>query len=173
MAQSDELKQRYLRCVNLHADAMYRLAFRLTGNAELASDLVQEAFTAAWQGIETLKDPEKMKSWMFTILRFQYTKMLRRIKKTQTLDSYQLEMVPQRETGDQDTQERSRLLQSAINQLEDKFKLPLLMVSMEGLAVTDAAEVLGVPKGTVLSRLHRARGQLKEKLQNHAEFSNE
>jgi RNA polymerase sigma-70 factor (ECF subfamily) len=71
------------------------------------------------------------------------------------------------------TTDTSELIQSAINQLGDKHKLPVLLVSMEGLTVEQAAEVLEVPKGTILSRLHRARKELKtilERMKIHESY---
>jgi RNA polymerase sigma-70 factor (ECF subfamily) len=56
-------------------------------------------------------------------------------------------------------------VQAALEQLEDNHKLPILLVSMEGLSVDEAAEVLGWPRGTVLSRLHRGRQRLRQKLE--------
>jgi RNA polymerase sigma-70 factor (ECF subfamily) len=60
-------------------------------------------------------------------------------------------------------------LQKALDKLDDRFKEPFLMVFLEGLSCAEAAEVLGVPLGTVLSRLHRARNQLRRCLDSQEE----
>lgn len=146
-------------CVDQHADSMYRVAFRLTGDRELASELVQETYLQAWKGLDSLRDKSRMRSWVFGILRNQYTKLLRKLPKaTQLSRPESVESSLLNQTEPEATRE---IVQKAISQLDDKHKLPILLVSMEGMSVEAAGEVLDVPRGTVLSRLHRGRKQLK------------
>lgn len=155
-----ELQRTYEDCVNQCADSMFRVAYRLTGNRTLAGELVQETYLNAWKGLESLTDPKKMRSWMFAILRNQYTNLLRkesRAAKTTDL----IDCIPAREPRESET---SDAVQDAIAMLDEKHRMPVLLVAMEGLSVEEAAEVLQVPKGTVLSRLHRGRSKLKELL---------
>ncbi len=158
MTKDKELQRRFEKCVDQCADSMFRVAFRLTGNRTLASELVQETYLNAWKCISGLKDPEKMRGWLFAILRNQYSKLIRKESRstptTEHLDSVAAKQAPVDQTKE--------LVQSAIAELEEIHKLPLLLVSMEGMSVDQTAEVLGVPRGTVLSRLHRARQKLKQ-----------
>ena len=168
----DELQRQRLfeQCVNTHAESMYRVAFRLTGTHDLANELVQETYLNAWAKIGSLKSPEKMRSWMFAILRNQYTKLLRgniRLKQLAPLAEEQLAAPSLHES--ESTAERVR---TAIQQLDDEHKFPVLLVSMEGQSVDEAAEILGIPKGTVLSRLHRGRAKLKTLLSREIEAYN-
>jgi RNA polymerase sigma-70 factor (ECF subfamily) len=104
---------------------------------------------------------------MYSILRRQYGKTIRRavrervIPQQQAADWRQL-AAPSDENAAVDLPSR---LTEALHQLEDRFKLPLLLVSMEGLSIDEAAGALGVPRGTVLSRLHRARQKIKSMLE--------
>jgi len=99
-----------------------------------------------------------MRAWMFSILRNQYTKLLRKEKRSvQTLEH--LNDVSKPKTIKNDVTDR---VQAAVATLDDKHKLPVLLVSLEGMTVDEAAKILEVPRGTVLSRLHRGRQKLKE-----------
>jgi RNA polymerase sigma-70 factor (ECF subfamily) len=168
MTRDPQLRATYEECVDQYADSMYRVAFRLLGNPDQARELVQETYLQAWQNLDRLRGKNQLKSWMFSILRNQYTKQLRKLSKVSQLESP--DRIP---TVQANTTDTSELIQSAINQLGDKHKLPVLLVSMEGLTVEQAAEVLEVPKGTILSRLHRARKELKtilERMKIHESY---
>ncbi len=73
-------------------------------------------------------------------------------------------MAEQKKTNKEELQQTVQL---SISELDEKHRMPLLLVSMEGFSVEQAAEILGVPRGTVLSRLSRARGKLKEILKRN------
>jgi hypothetical protein len=96
---------------------------------------------------------------MFSILRNQSAKSGRRRGRERELSGIMIENLADRSPTQQEVF-RSHF-QDAIDRLDDDHKLPLLLVSMEGLSVDAAAEALGVPRGTVLSRLHRGRQKLK------------
>lgn len=160
MTQSDEeLLRQYESCVVACADSMYRVAFRLTSNSTLARELVQETYLQAWKNLRSLKDPAKLRGWMFSILRNQYTKLIRKESKVANPTEH-IEMVaePSSSENKNDSQE---IVQAALATLDDKHRLPLLLVSMEGMSVEQASEVLDVPRGTILSRLSRGREKLK------------
>lgn len=148
----------YEQCVSLCADSLYRTAYRLTGNDTLACELIQETYFNAWKSLDSLSDTSRMRAWMFSILRFQYTKLLRMEKKSVGTSEYLDDVHSKPDT----TSETTDLVQEALNQLDEKNKLPLLLVSMEGMSVDEAAKVLEIPRGTVLSRLHRGRERLRE-----------
>ena len=160
----EEVQKRRLfeQCVNRHADSMYRVAFRLTGTADLAGELVQETFLNAWRGLDSLQDPEKMRSWMFSILRNQYRKSMRAVSRARQIAAGSLDTLTDRAPGE--LSDESERVQQALNSLDDQHRFPLLLVTMEGLSVDAVAEMLDVPRGTVLSRLHRGREKLRRKL---------
>lgn len=160
--QEPSIQQTYERCVETCADSLYRVAYRLTGDRVLASELVQETYLAAWKNLTSLADSNKMRSWMFAILRNQYSKLIRKESKTAQASELAFD-VPQQTAPSNETVDR---VQQAIARLPENHRLPILLVAMEGLSVEEAAGVIGIPKGTVLSRLHRARQKLKAFLQD-------
>ncbi len=159
MRNDDHRRRVYEQCVQEHGASLYRVAFRLTGCHESANELVQETFMNAWKDLPKLKDESKMRSWMFSILRNQNAKSVRRSVRMQSLTEPMIAELAELSSADQ-TDFRGQF-QDALSCLDEDHKLPLLLVSMEGLSVEAAAEVLGVPRGTVLSRLHRGREKLK------------
>ena len=184
MTSDSDRQQVFERCVDTNADALYRVAFRLLGDATLANELVQDTYLNAWKNIDSLKDIERMRAWMFSILRNQYTKLLSKEKKftryTQSTPQIDGSQSADRRPSIEDVaapipkldrQNKQIMIQNALQQLDDKHKLPLLLVSMEGMTVDQAATSLDLPRGTVLSRLHRGREKLKETLARSAEFN--
>lgn len=157
----NELQQRYEDCVEQCADSLFRVAYRLTGNQTLAGELVQETYLNAWKSLASLEDPKKMRAWMFAIMRNQYTKLLRAETKISTT-STELDQLSPPSHSHAPNNQTSEAIQQAIESLDNKFQMPLLLVSMEGLSVDEAATILETPRGTVLSRLHRGRQKLKE-----------
>lgn len=161
MTQSDEeLRQLYEACVSACADSMYRVAYRLTSHPTLARELVQETYLQAWKNLGKLKERSKLRSWMFSILRNQYTKLIRKESKAANSIEH-IEQVPEQSGLSDGESDSAGLVQTALATLEDKHRLPLLLVSMEGMSVEEAAKILSVPRGTVLSRLSRGRDKLK------------
>ena len=152
--------QRFEECVECCANSLFRVAYRLTGNQTLAAELVQETYLNAWKSIGNLKDPDRMRAWMFSIMRNQYTKLLR-LEKRSVPTKEHLNDVSKPEIAENDTADR---VQAALARLDDKHKLPVLLVSLEGMTVDEAAAILETPRGTILSRLHRGRQKLKQLL---------
>lgn len=138
---------------------MYRVAFRLTGNSVEAEDLVQESYSQAWQKIDSLRDTGKMRSWMFAILRNQY---LKRNRAKRPLVSEDVESIADPQSLAPRDANSTELIQQALDQLDEDQRLPILLVSMEGVSVEEASEIIGVPRGTILSRMHRGRQKLKD-----------
>ena len=122
---------------------------------------MQETYLNAWKNISSLSEPAKMRSWLFAILRNQWSKLLRSENRGNvTLDHADSLVAPLTDSPNY----AGDLIQESIARLDDKFKLPLLLVAMEGLSVEEAADVLAIPRGTVLSRLHRGREKLRAML---------
>lgn len=171
MPDEAQRERLFEQCVDAHAESLYRVAYRLTGNHDLANELTQESYLQAWAHIGTLKEITKLRSWMFAILRNQYSKLIRKIARTRQLDDSTANSIaaPQSEySGEEPDSVRS--VRNAIEQLEENQKLPLLLVAMEGLSVEEAADALDIPKGTVLSRMHRGRKKLKSILKSELEI---
>jgi len=142
---------------------MYRMAFAWCHDAALADDLVQEAMMKALTRLKSLQDENALKSWVFRILTNCYRDWGRRQKDTVDVDSMDLtcEDCPERQT------ERNRLISEvhrAMAELSTDHRQVVSLVDLEGFAYAEVSEILDVPIGTVMSRLSRARAQLRKVL---------
>ncbi len=154
----DDKRQLFQSAVEQFSDSTYRVAYRMTSNHELARELVQESFLAAWQNIDQLNKSEALAGWLFAILRNQFSKQRVREGRNQHQGLVFEPSVSMKDSSEVDS------VQQAINQLDEDHRLPIILVSMEGWSVDEASKSLGIPRGTVLSRLHRARLRLKQLL---------
>jgi len=156
--------------VEKHATELYRFAHRLCGDIAAAEDLVQETFYEAWKHRGPLRSIREPRAWLFLILRRRYGK-LRRLEQRRpwivSLGAIQAETEAPPPRSDRI--EAADSLQSALDDMSDLFKLPLLMVFVQGMTCAQAAEQLDVPLGTVLSRIHRAKKQMREALRRDEE----
>ncbi|AKJ96108.1 MULTISPECIES: RNA polymerase sigma factor [Thioalkalivibrio] len=142
---------------------MYRMAFAWCHDAALADDLVQEAMMKALTRLKSLQDENALKAWVFRIMTNCYRDWGRRQKDTVDVDSMELscEDCPEQQT------ERNRMVADvhrAMAELSTDHRQVVALVDLEGFAYSEVSEVLDVPIGTVMSRLSRARAQLKKVL---------
>jgi RNA polymerase sigma-70 factor, ECF subfamily len=153
---------------------MYRVALRLTRNRAEAEDIVQEAFLRAFRSFDRFNPGTNCRAWLFTILRNVFLNQIRS----------QGREVPEADLGDRVTAETAghprgiggnpeeELLQTVLHGDVDRalkalplaFREAVVLVDLEGLSYREVAEVLGCPVGTVMSRLSRGRGLLRQAL---------
>jgi RNA polymerase sigma-70 factor (ECF subfamily) len=146
-----------------------RFARALTGDASLADDLVQDCIERALRKQQLFDESRNLRTWLFTILRNLYISGLRRSsrnsahKSVDDLISGEDAVRPEQET---------RLALSdiavALDRLPPAHREVLLLVALEDMSYREVAEVTGVPVGTVMSRLSRARGSLRALLEADA-----
>jgi len=155
---------RYAEWVDRWSTDLYRFAHRLCGRADLAEDLVQETFYHAWRSMHTLRETDRARAWLYQILRHRWSHYVRgesrRPNATAPLDA----VAERADDGPHDPLEqmvRHETLQLALNELDERYRMPLLLVFLEGRTCKEAAAALDVPLGTVLSRIHRARKHLR------------
>lgn len=177
-------KQQFEQCVEQHHAGLYRVALRLTGREAVAMELVQETYLQAWRGLSSLRDIERMRAWLFAILRRQFCKSLGRptdwLASDITSDNANddsnipanrwLEEQAQVSSQSQQLEQRD-LIQWAIQRLDVRYRFPVLLQLMEEMSVHDIGQALELPTGTVLSHLHRGKQQLRVFLER--EMSNE
>ena len=151
-------------------EIMYRTAWSLTRSDADAQDLVQETLLRAYRAIDRF-DGRYPRAWLLTIMRNANINRVRK-KKPDLLNDPDLTFERSREFADNDDPETlvvSPILDAAIedafSQLSDDFRQVVELVDLDGLAYQEAADVLGIPVGTVMSRLHRARTRIREHLQ--------
>ena len=151
------------RLVDEHYAALYRYAYRLTGSADAAGDLTQETFCKAQAQWSQLRDPDRAKPWLFSILRNAYLHKLR-------ADIHHRE-VPLDDTAGMEEPIDSwpdiepERLQAALNDLPEGFRTPLILFYFGEFSYRDIAEQMALPIGTVMSRLARAKAFLRNRLQ--------
>ncbi len=144
-------------------EGVYRYAFRLVGNAADAEDLAQQTFLIAQQKLHQVREPSKARSWLFAVLRSCFLKLRRkRVPLPAASVELNVEEIPD-STSPDDPIDRQQL-QLAIDGLADEFKMVLLLFYFEQSSYKEIAEQLDIPIGTVMSRLSRAKSQLRQKL---------
>lgn len=159
MAGAAQRREFYETLVRTHAADLYRFAHRLSGQGAHAEDLVQETFQEAWRGLARLRDPQKARAWLFQILRHRHAHWVRDRGRATAAHQRLGEAVPAPRDPEHG-HSQSDLLQQALAQLDERQRVPLLMIFAEGLTSQETADALGIPLGTVLSRVHRARAKL-------------
>ncbi len=146
-----------------HGPAMYRLAYRLVGDSHEAEDLVQEAFRSAWKSRHLFRSEGGNRAWLASILRRRAADHWRRPRPPGLVandQSLEVELPAEDPCRDELTDE----MQRALNVLAPELKETLLLVVVAELTHQEASDLLGVPLGTVLSRVSRARSRLREYL---------
>ncbi|MEW4526388.1 sigma-70 family RNA polymerase sigma factor [Maioricimonas sp. JC845] len=148
--------------VESHYESLYRFAWRLSGSASDAEDLTQQAFLTAQRKLEQLRDPERARSWLLTIVRNAYLKSRRRDRLV-AFSGMETAPEPTAEALDETVLDSDEL-QAALNDLPDEFRVPILLYYFESLSYREIADRLDVPIGTVMSRLSRGKGYLRSRL---------
>lgn len=147
----------------LHGD-IYRYAYWLCRDPQIAEDLVQETFLRAWKAIDTLLDDKAAKAWLITILRRENA---RRFERKQ-FDLVDLDEHTLRDRGvlPSEQEMEHEWLRRHIARLPAEYQEPLLLQVLGGFSGEEIAEQLGLNKNTVMTRLFRARNQIKEAMES-------
>jgi RNA polymerase sigma-70 factor (ECF subfamily) len=142
-----------------------RYARYLAGDAERADDLVQDCLARALEKIELWQPGTNMKAWLFTIMHNLHVSGIRRAQRRPGTCEVSPTQPGPPTLGNQFDSVQVRELSDALERISDEHREVLLLVVVEGMAYTDAAEVLDVAVGTVRSRLSRAREALRNELE--------
>ena len=154
-----------------HHAALYRYAYRLSGSAVEAEDIVQQTFMVVCRKLDQVRDPQHVSAWLYAVLRSCFLKS-RRKPQPQTVGNLEinLDQLPERspvpESIDRDQ------LQLALDELPEEYKLVVLMFYFEHCSYKQIAERLNLPIGTVMSRLARGKARLRSRL-DERELSDE
>lgn len=149
-------------------EVLLRVARSLTRNDADAEDLVQDTLIRAYRAIDRF-DGKHPRAWLLTILRNTHINRNRRRRPELLRDpdgtSRELHDVPATEVADVSIEAGfDAAVEAALAELDEPFRRVVELVDVSGLSYAEAAEVLGVPTGTVMSRLHRARGRIRDRL---------
>lgn len=144
--------------------SLYRLAWSWCQNADLADDLVQETMLKGLKKSGQLRDPSQLKSWLCRILSNVYYDHFRAQKPN---DSAEMDELAAEQADPEQMAHRRDLvsrMQAGLRQLSDSHRQIVTLVDLMGLSYSEVAETLEIPAGTVMSRLNRARRQLRKHL---------
>ena len=153
--------------VEQYRDNVYRLAYRMCGNAYDADEAAQEAFVAAWRALPNFRGDAKFSTWLYRLTTNAAIDVMRREKRHQTVGDGEMIEVADDADSPQETVERTEqqeAVQEALATLSEEYREVLLLRYMEELDYAEIAEVLQLPSGTVKSRINRAKAALKNAL---------
>ena len=155
---------------------MYGAALRMTRNPADAEDLVQETYLRAYRAFDTFKEGTNLRAWLYRILTNAYINVYRkRQREPQTISDDEVEewylyekLGSRAAEPSAETEVLERLpdedVQEALASLPEQFRLAVLLADVEGFSYKEIAEILDIPMGTVMSRLHRGRRALERRL---------
>jgi len=148
--------------------SLYNFAHWLAHNREEAEDLVQEAYLKALKGFASFQQGTNFRAWMYRILRntFLTSRSGLGMKMTVPLDREEDAVGPPTDTPEAALLARAdqQMLQSALERLPVQFREVILLCDVEEMSYREIAEIIGIPIGTVMSRLSRARKSMRELL---------
>ncbi|MBO9578652.1 MAG: sigma-70 family RNA polymerase sigma factor [Microbacteriaceae bacterium] len=180
-ADQSELKRQFEEQALPFMDQLYAAAMRMTRNPADAADLVQETFVKAFQAFKSFEQGTNLKAWLYRIQTNTYINQYRKRQR----DPYQasIDELEEWQLGDATsaTATTSRSAEAeAIDHLPDSdvkdalaampedFRMAVYLADVEGFAYQEIADIMKTPVGTVMSRLHRGRKLLREKLRDYA-----
>jgi RNA polymerase sigma-70 factor (ECF subfamily) len=164
------------------APQLYSAALRMTRNAADAEDVVQETFLKAYRAYDSFEEGTNLKAWLYRILTNTYINKYRKqqrrpseVELGELQDLYLFRRLGE-SSGASYSAEKEALDQfvdtdiiEALESLPESFRMPVVLADVDGFSYKEIAEILDIPIGTVMSRLHRGRKALQRKLWNVAE----
>ena len=170
-----------------HMPSLYSAALRMSRNPADAEDLVQETYLKAYRAFDTFAEGTNLKAWLYRILTNtfinRYRAKKRRPEETELEDVEDFYLY--RRLGGLEEARMSRSaedelmdlfseaeVKEALEALPEQFRMAVILADIEGFSYKEIAEILDVPIGTVMSRIHRGRRQLQKLLWDYAEEHN-
>ncbi|PLA15173.1 MULTISPECIES: sigma-70 family RNA polymerase sigma factor [Corynebacterium] len=176
-----DLKARFTEEAMPLLDQLYGGALRMTRNPQDAEDLVQETYLKAYNAFDSFKPGTNLKAWLYRIMTNTYINNYRKMKRrpletsAEDVTDSQLYTSSSHDSTGLESAEVEALkmmpnsrISDALNSLNEDYRMVVYYADVEGLAYKEIAEVMEIPLGTVMSRLHRGRKQLREMLKDVA-----
>jgi RNA polymerase sigma-70 factor, ECF subfamily len=164
-----------------HRDRVFNITFRMLGNRHEAEDVAQEVFITVFKTIDTFREESKFSTWLYRVTvnhcknRIKY--LARRYDKSRDelddstpgdgVNGAISAPMPREPDRALEGAQMEKLLREAIAKLDDEHRLVVILRDVEDLSIEEICAITNLPDGTVKSRLHRARKELRKKLQHH------
>lgn len=178
----DRDEKAFREIVRRYSDQVFNMTYRMLGNREEAEDVAQEVFIIVFKSIDSFRGDSKFSTWLYRITantcknRIKYLARRHDRQKSEYDEGFEGDQAagavtaptaPRRPDAAMAGLELELELQQAINALDEDHRLLVVLRDIQELSYEEICEIMGLPEGTVKSRLHRARAALRKKMQNY------
>ena len=180
LESATDRNDRFERDALVFMDQLYAAALRYTKNPEDARDLVQDTYLKAFNSFHQFEEGTNLRAWLYRVLTTTFINTYRKDQRRPQLASGELEdwqlAEAQSHTSDLGKSAEAEALENlpdsdikrALQEIPEEFRIAVYLADVEGFSYKEIADIVAVPAGTVMSRLHRGRKLLREKLADYA-----
>jgi RNA polymerase sigma-70 factor (ECF subfamily) len=180
LESATDRNDRFERDALVFMDQLYAAALRYTKNPEDARDLVQDTYLKAFNSFHQFEEGTNLRAWLYRVLTTTFINTYRKDQRRPQLASGELEdwqlAEAQSHTSDLGKSAEVEALENlpdsdikrALQEIPEEFRIAVYLADVEGFSYKEIADIVEVPAGTVMSRLHRGRKLLREKLSDYA-----